>query len=416
MPESIAVVGASLAGGQAVEALRANGFDGRITLIGEESWRPYQRPPLSKQFLVDGRPPRDFFLRDEGWYEAHQVELLLGVRAEALDLAGRAIRLSNGRTVVADDILLTTGSRARRLPLPGADAANVCHLRTKEDAERLSQSLAAGARIVVIGMGLIGAEVAASARGLGCDVTVVEPAATPMSRTLGTAMGRWLAGVHQERGVKTRFASSVARLRIENGSVRAVDLVDGPTLDCDAVVVGIGAEPATELARDAGLPVGDGINVDARCATRNPHVFAAGDVANYPSYFGGRSRRESFRNAAAQAAAAAHSMLGGNADYCEPCSFWSDQYELNLQVVGRIRDTASCTVRGSVEENSFAAFYLEGGRLEGVLTVNRPADIAVAKRMLSARAQFDPHELGDLDLPLRSLLGAVASRSSGGTG
>lgn len=406
MLKSIAIVGANLAGGRAAEALRSNGFDGRVVLIGEEPWRPYQRPPLSKQYLTDGQAPADFFLRDESWYEAHRVELLLGTRAEGLDLASGGIRLAGGGTVAADGILLTTGARARRLPLRGADASNVHHLRTKDDADRLANAMRPGTRLVVIGMGVIGAEVAASARMAGCDVTVVEPAATPMSRSLGTTVGRWLAGIHAGQGVSLHFNSQVARLAVEDGLARAVVLDNDRILPCEAVVVGIGVEPAVDLARGAGLLVDNGIVVDARGATSHPQVFAAGDVTNQPGFFGGRVRLETYHNAVAQAETAAGGMLSGTVGYCQPCWFWSDQYGINLQVVGRVREAATCVMRGSMASGAFTAFYLDDGILEGVLTVDRPADMAVARRMVQSRNRFAPRDLADPDLPLRTILGA----------
>lgn len=405
MVDSIAIVGANLAGGRAAEALRQCGYDGRLSLIGEESWRPYERPPLSKECLWDpGRLPDTFFLQDEGWYETNRVELRLGVRAEALDLAGGGVRLDGGATIGAERILIATGGRARILPLVGADCANVHHLRTKDEADRLALDLQPGARIVVIGMGVIGAEVAASAVKAGCQVIAIEPAAMPMVRTIGEHFGAWLGRYHQAKGVIAYYGTGVAALHVRDRLVRAVETSDGRTIDCDAVVVGIGIVPNVELARDAGLAVGNGIIVDRQCRTSNSAVFAAGDVAEQPSFFGGTVRLETYQNAADQGAAAAQAMTGAEVDYCKPVWFWSDQYDLNIQVSGRIDDQLQVVMRGELDDNMFTAFFVEDEAIAGVLTVNRAVDMGVGKRLVERRVTADIGRLADPSVPLRELL------------
>lgn len=255
---------------------------------------------------------------------------------------------------------------------------------------------------------MIGAEVAATATRAGATVAAVEPAPAPMVRSFGRIAGTWLARAHNERGVRTHFGRRPASFEIEGDMVRSVLLDRGERLDCDAVVVGIGVEPATELAEAAGLAVHDGILVDQRCATSNPHVFAAGDVANQPGFFGGRARLETFHNAAGQAEAAAAAILGEDVDCRQPCTFWSDQYEFNIQSAGRVREESRAVIRGSVSEDAFAIFYLDEGVLEGVVTVNRAADMAVAKRMIHSRRSLDPDTLADESVPLRALLTAPA--------
>lgn len=405
MVEAIAIIGANLAGGRAAESLRQCGFDGRLILIGDEPWLPYERPPLSKEVLWDAAfPVERLFLTDAQWYAANRIDLRLGVRADAIDLAGGTVRLSSGEDLAVERILLATGGRARTLPLAGAGCRNVHHLRTRADAERLRSALTPGAAIVVIGMGVIGAEVAASARKLGCAVAAVEPAGAPMVRALGRRFGDWLAGRHADRGVRTYYGRNVARLMVEGATVRAVELDDGTRLACDAVVVGIGIVPATELARDAGLAVGNGIIVDRQCQTSNAAVYAAGDVADQPSFFAGRTRQETYQNAADQGAAAAQAMLGSSVDYLKPAWFWTDQYDLNIQVSGRIEEDADMILRGPPEGDSFAAFFTRDGVVEGVLTVNRAADMGVGRRLVERRIAADPSVLADPAIPLRTLL------------
>lgn len=402
---SVAIVGANLAGGRAAEALRQAGFEGRITLIGEEPWRPYERPPLSKEFLWNTSDVLDkFFLQDEGWYADNRIDLLLNTRAEALDFNAGGVRLSGGQLVAADKVLLATGGHARKLNLAGADCANVHYLRTRDDAARMALDLRQGARVVIVGMGVIGAEVAASAIKLGCEVTAIEPMAAPMERALGKRFGQWLGEEHGKRGVKTYFNRGVTVLKFADGRVSAVEIDDGTLIACDAVIVGVGIIPATSLAVDAGLTVNNGIVVDRRCQTSNPVVFAAGDVAEQDGFFGGRFRQETYQNAADQAQAAALAMLGQEVDYCKPMWYWSDQFNLNIQFCGQIPVQAEVVVRGDTESNAFVAFFLSSGTIDGVLTVNRPADMGIGKRLVERRVSASADRLADADVSLRELL------------
>ena len=402
---SIAIVGANLSGGRAAEALRQAGFDGRITLIGEEPWRPYERPPLSKEVLWDPTvKPDNFFLQSESWYEENRIDMRLGTRAEALDLTVGGVRLSGGKLVVADKVLLATGGHARRLNLPGADCANVHYLRTRNDADRLARDLREGARVAIVGMGVIGAEVAASAIKLGCKVTAIEPLAGPMERALGQRFGHWLGEEHRKRGVTTHFNRGVRGFKFAENRVSGVELNDDTFVPCDVVIVGVGIVPATSLAIDAGLTVNNGIIVDRRCQTSNSAVFAAGDVAEQDSFFGGHIRQETYQNAADQAQAAALAMLGHEIDYCKPMWYWSDQYDLNIQFCGQIPVQAEVALRGDIESNAFVAFFLAGETIEGVLTVNRATDMGVGKRLVERRVKSSAARLADLDVSLRELL------------
>jgi 3-phenylpropionate/trans-cinnamate dioxygenase ferredoxin reductase subunit len=255
-------------------------------------------------------------------------------------------------------------------------------------------------------MGVIGAEIAASARKSGCVVIAIEPGPAPMVRSLGHRFGAWLARQHAAHGVEQRFGVGVVRLITASGIVTAVELDDGTTVDCDAVVVGIGIVPAVELARDAGLDLGNGILVDRQARTSHAHVFAAGDVADQPSFFGGRVRMETYQNAAEQAAAAAQAMLGQPADYLKPGWFWSDQYDLNIQGTGRLDETLDIVVRGDMESNAFSAFFLNEGVVEGMLTINRAAEMGIGRRMVERRLKADAAALADESVQLRALLSA----------
>lgn len=400
-----------MAGVRAAATLRQNGFEGRISLIGEERWLPYERPPLSKEVLWEkGKLPETFFLQDEAWYSENRIDLHLGMRAERLDLMEGAVTLQNGHTVKADRVLLATGGAARRLPLAGADAPNVHHLRTKDDADQLAEDLVAGARIVVIGMGVVGAEVAASGRKAGCQVIVIEPAPVAMIRTIGKRFGGWIASQHNAKGVDTRFGVGIDGLMLgPDGRVEVVNLSDGTQIACDAVVVGIGIVPAVNLARDAGLAIGNGIIVDQQCRTSNPHVFAAGDVADQLDFFGGRTRLETYQNAADQGAAAAAAMLGETPEFCKPCWFWSDQYDINLQVAGRINEQLDVIVRGEMDSGQFTALFFNEDVIEGMLTINRHVDMGIGKRLIERRIAVNRSIAADASVPLRTLLAPPAS-------
>lgn len=403
--QSVVVVGANLAGGRAAEALRTGGFEGQITLIGEEPWRPYERPPLSKEVLWDpGSLPDTFFLHDETWYTDNRIDLRLGERVEALDLQSAGARLRGGAFVKADRVLLATGGTPRKLNMEGADAVNVHYLRTRDDAARMAVDLVAGARIAILGMGVIGAEVAASAVKLGCRVTAIEPLAAPMIRALGPQFGHWLGNEHRRRGVDTRLGRSIVAMKVVDQRVAALELDDGALIECDAVIVGIGIVPATSLAEDAGLTTNNGVLVDRQCRTSNPLIFAAGDVAEQHGYFGGHIRQETYQNAADQAQAAALAMLGHEVDYCKPVWYWSDQFDLNIQFCGHIPVGAHVTVRGEIESNAFTAFFQAGETIEGVLAVNRTPEMGVGKRLVERRVTVSAAALADPDVSLRDLL------------
>jgi len=292
------IVGASLAGAKAAEALREEGFDGRVVLLGEESERPYERPPLSKGYLAGNDDKSVIYVHDADWYTAHDVELRLGTRATGVDRAAHQVELAGGERLGYTKLLLATGSSPRRLDASGADLGGVRYLRRVEDSERLREAFQAGGPIVVIGGGWIGLETAAAARGYGADVTILEPLPTPLHRVLGPELGEVFAQLHRDHGATLRLGTGVAQLRGEHGEVSEVITADGEALAAKAVVVGVGITPNTELARAAGLEVDNGIVVDAALRTADPDIYVAGDVANseHPLY-GRRIRVEHWANA-----------------------------------------------------------------------------------------------------------------------
>jgi 3-phenylpropionate/trans-cinnamate dioxygenase ferredoxin reductase component len=371
--QTFVIVGASLAGAKAAETLREEGFAGRVVLIGEETERPYERPPLSKGYLLGTDEPDSVFVHEPGWYAEHDVELRLGTVVSALDRPAKQVVLAGGERVGYDRLLLTTGSVVRRLDLPGADLAGVDYLRRLPDALRISALLEAGRRIVVIGAGWIGLEVAAAARQRGAEVTVVEMLELPLQRVLGDELGRVFADLHREHGVDLRLGAGVREIRGDGGRVTAVVLADGTELPADAVVVGVGIAPATALAEAAGLDVQNGIQVDAALRTSDPDIFAAGDVANalHP-LLGERIRVEHWANALNGGPAAARSMLGQQVSYDQVPYFFSDQYDLGMEYAGYAPPGRYDKVvfRGDLPGREFIAFWLRDGRVLAGMNVN----------------------------------------------
>ena len=401
--QTFVIVGAGLAGGRAAEALRSLGFEGRIVLVGSEPDRPYERPPLSKEVIRGDAPAASVFLRDEQWYATQEIELRLGVAATELDPSG-TLTLTDGETLPFDACLLATGGRVRTLDVPGADLDGVHYLRTFRDALDIKNALDGKPRVVVIGAGFIGAEVAASARTMGCDVTIIEVLNVPLARVLGDDLGAVYAQIHRDHGVDVRLGEGVERF---DGAAR-VEAVVGTSwtrYPADVVVVGVGIVPNVELAQDAGIDCDNGIVVDELSRTSAPKVFAAGDVARRPdAYSGGPIRVEHFQNAQNQGPAAAASMLGNGEPFQEVPWFWSDQYDVNLQMLGHISSDAERVVRGSIDERSFIALYVEGELVNAAIAMNRGRDIAATRRLIERRVPVDPAKLRDEDVPLKDLL------------
>ena len=387
---AVTIVGASLAGFNAAEALRRDGFDGPVTLIGAESRLPYDRPPLSKQVLAGDWEPERAALTDSEELASDEIEARLGLRATALDLDARELTLHTGETVAFDGLVIATGARCRTMP--GTEGLGGVHvLRSLDDCLALRGDLeAVPQRVVVVGAGFIGAEVAATARGRGLEVTVVEALPTPLSRVLGDEMGRVCAEVHRDHGVDLRTGVGVDRIEGDR-RVERVALTDGSIIDADVVVVGIGVVPNTEWLDGSGLQVGDGVLCDASCLAAE-RVTAAGDVARWPNQlFGETMRVEHWDNAAAQGAHAARRLLNPETGPFAPVPwFWSDQYDRKIQLAGRVRpDDEVRVVNGSVDERRFAAIYGRAGRIVGVLGFNRPRHVMRYRALIEQRASFD---------------------------
>ncbi|WP_131741116.1 NAD(P)/FAD-dependent oxidoreductase [Actinomadura roseirufa] len=407
MPEeTFVIVGAGLAGAKAAETLREEGFTGRVVLVGEEIERPYERPPLSKGFLL-GKEERDkAHVHEADWYDKHDVELRLGVTAEAVDRAERQVRLSTGERVPYTKLLLATGASPRRLDVPGAKLQGIHYLRTMADSAALRQALAPGGRrVVVAGAGWIGLETAAAAREYGNEVTVIEPEPAPLHAAVGPEIGGVFAALHREHGVDLRLDQGVAGFW-GAGQVSAVVTSGGAEVPADVVIVGIGVRPNTRLAEEAGLEVSDGILVDQSLRTSDPAVHAAGDVANaYNPLLGRRIRVEHWANALTGGPAAARAMLGREVVYDQVPYFFSDQYDLGMEMAGVAAPGEYDEVvhRGDVEGREFIAFWLSGGRVVAGMNVNVWDVTDDVQALIRAGRPVDTARLADPQVPLSAL-------------
>jgi 3-phenylpropionate/trans-cinnamate dioxygenase ferredoxin reductase subunit len=370
MPETHVIAGAGLAGAKAAEALRAEGFEGRIVLVGDEPEAPYERPPLSKDYLRGESPREQARVHEDGFYADHDIELLTGTTVIDLNAAARDVTLSTGERLGYDRLLLATGSEPRRLSVPGAELDGVHHLRTLADSDAIAAALEPGARAVIAGGGWIGMEVAASARQKGLDVTIVELEDVPLSRALGREAGLIYARLHREHGVQLHTGVAVARVEGERRIERVV-LADGRALDADLLVCGLGAIPRTELAQRAGLAVENGVLTDASLQTSDPHVFAAGDIANaeHP-FYGRRVRVEHWANALNQPEVAARAMLGKPATYDKLPYFFSDQYDAGMEYRGLAIGADAFEIDGDAEAYEFVAYWRREGRTIAAMNVN----------------------------------------------
>jgi 3-phenylpropionate/trans-cinnamate dioxygenase ferredoxin reductase subunit len=408
MPTSI-IVGASQGGATAAAQLREEGYGGRIVLIGAEPVPPYERPPLSKEFLRGQQPLEAADIRPEGWYESNDIELRLGTRAERIDTDARQVVLERGERIGFDQAVIATGSRNRRPPIPGIDLANVFSLRTAADAQAIADAASGATRAVLVGMGFIGAEVAASLRYLGLDVTVVEFAETPLQRVLGPELGGTLEALHRDHGVEMHFRTGAERFE-GDGRFEALLTNTGLTLEGDFAVVGIGVDPVTEVAEGSAIEVDNGILVDAALRTNVAGVFAIGDVARHDHPVFGPIRVEHYDNALKMGAHVAGSMLGRNAPFDDAHWFWSDQYDADIQMAGFATEWDEMVVRGNMEAREFAAFLLKDGQLLSVFAMDRPKDVRRSMKLIQAKAHPSREQLEDPDLDLRTLLPQEAGR------
>jgi 3-phenylpropionate/trans-cinnamate dioxygenase ferredoxin reductase component len=397
------IVGGGLAGSVATGTLRAGGFDGRILLVGDEVHLPYSRPPLSKGVLRGESDADVSILRPASWYADREIELELGVRADVVDPRAHVVVLADGRRIPYDKVLLTTGGRARTLDVPGFDLDGVHTLRTRDDSLAIHAQLRPGAHVVVVGAGFIGAEVAASARAMGCEVTMLEIADVPLSRVLGAEVGERYAAIHREEGVDLRTGVGLARVE-GDGRVRRVLDTAGAVHEADLVVAGVGMAPDVSVATSSGIEVGNGVVVSEHCETSVPGVYAAGDVAVHPNPILGQVIRvEQWQNAQHQGAAAARNMLGHDEPFTEVPWFWSDQYDVNLQMAGLPTASDDVVFRGDNTSRSFTVFYRRDGVLVGVVGLNRTKDVSHGRRLIHERAAVSPDVLGDESVDLAGL-------------
>jgi 3-phenylpropionate/trans-cinnamate dioxygenase ferredoxin reductase subunit len=398
------IVGASLAGAKAAEALRDAGFDGRVVLVGDERERPYERPPLSKELLKGEKGREKAYVHDEGWYADHAVELRLGAAATALHREKRLVELAGGERLGYDRLLLATGSSPRRLDVAGGDLEGISYLRRLGQAEALRDRLASGGgSLVVVGGGWIGLEVAAAARHHGVDVLLVEPQPTPLYAVLGREVGEIFAARHRDHGVDLRTGLGVDRFEGDGGRVTGVRTSDGTVHPADLVLVGVGIKPNTQLAETAGLEVENGIVVDEMLRTSDPDVFAAGDVANAANaLLGTRLRVEHWANASNQGKAAGLSMAGKGEPYAKLPYFFTDQYDISMEYHGYVdRDGADQVVlRGDPSEEQWCAFWLREGRVLAGMNVNDWDAAEAIKALARVRAEVDPAALADPGTPL----------------
>jgi len=399
----VVIVGAGQAGADLAAALRQNRYAGSVTLVGDEPHLPYRRPPLSKAGLTGELTGDSLLLRRSTFYEAQAIECRTGVAASAIDRARRELQLSDGARLAYGHLVLATGGRPRPLPWPHADRPNVHMIRTLDDAHRLRAELVQGRRLVVIGAGYIGLEAAASACKRGLRVQVVEAQPRVLARSVGPALSSFLEAAHRRRGIDLRIGVGIEAL--EGGdTVTCVRLQDGSALACDLVLVGIGLLPNTALAEAAGLEVDNGIVVDAHARTADPHILAIGDCANhFNGHFGRSMRLESVPSATEQARTAALTLCGQPTPHHSVPWFWSEQFDLKLQMVGLADGHTQCVVREVDDPDAFCAFYLREQRVIAVHAVNRPQDFMLAKRMVAEGWQVDAARLADAGTALKSL-------------
>jgi 3-phenylpropionate/trans-cinnamate dioxygenase ferredoxin reductase component len=397
------ILGASLAGATAAITLREEGADGDVILIGAEPQPPYERPPLSKAYLRGEVPFDKALVRPAAFYAEHGIQTMFGTRATRIDPSARVVELEDHRRVSFDALLIATGGRNRTVSIPGVDLDGIYSLRTVQDADRIRAEMIAGRRAVVVGMGFIGSEVAASLRQKGLDVVVIDPSKTPLFRVLGEAVGQTIAKLHRDHGVRMIFEDTVAAFE-GTRRVGCVVTKAGVRLECDFAVVGIGIEPAVEALADSGIHVDNGVVVDEYCQTNVSGIYAAGDVANhYHPVFDRRIRVEHWQNAIKQGAAAARNMLGRRIAYDEIHWFWSDQYDANLQYSGFHTQWEQLVVRGRLESASYLACYVNAGRIDAAVGLNRAKELRRIMPLIKARRPVNLERLRDESVDLRSL-------------
>ena len=398
------IIGGGQSGGWTAKTLRSEGFAGRILLIADEPYIPHERPPLSKEVLLGDQPPESTYLWPAELYDELNIELRLGMQATRISLAEHTIEIDGGETVPYNRLMIATGARVRRLPVIGAELAGVHYLRSIHDTDAIRADLGAGSRVLVVGGGWIGLEVASAAIQLGCQVTVIETLSQLCGRTLTPDIADWILALHRSHGVDVRLETSVERFEGDGRITRAA-LSGGTSIETDLAVIGIGVLPNVEIAAEAGLEIDNGIVVDGLGCTSDPDVFAAGDVTNHPNaLLGRRIRLESWENAQNQAIATAKSMLDAGSAYSEIPWFWSDQYDVNIQRIGMPEGWTETITRGDREAGQVILLYLEDGQIDGAAAINSPRDIRFARRLMTGGKVVDPNQLANPDIKLQTLL------------
>ncbi|MBF2760550.1 MAG: FAD-dependent oxidoreductase [Ectothiorhodospiraceae bacterium AqS1] len=410
MPQTTIIAGAGQAGGQTAISLRQAGYEGEIILCGAEGLPPYQRPPLSKKYLAGELDRARLFLRPQSFYETQGIDLRPDSPVRAVDPAARKATLEGGDILPYDHLVLATGSRPRSLTISGGDLADILYLRTLADVDAIRKRMEAGRRLVVVGGGYIGLEVAATAKQAGLEVCVLEAAPRLLGRVTAPEMSEYYLAAHRSRGVDVRTQSAVSAFSGSGGdAIEAVECKgEGGSIEripADMVVVGIGVSPATELAEKAGLACDDGISVDEHCRTSDAHIYAVGDCTRHPNpILGRRLRLESVQNAIEQAKTAAANIVGNPLRYEQVPWFWSDQFDLKLQMAGISDGYDAIVQRGSMEADDFALFYLREGILIAVDAVNRPREFMACRKLLPERVRIDPSRLEDESIPMQEMI------------
>jgi len=402
MSERIVIIGAGQAGAQAVATLRAEGFAGSIVMVGDEPFAPYQRPPLSKAYLSGALERERLFLKPDAFYAEAKCELILGVSAKSIDRTKKTVSLSDGRVLAYDKLLIATGSRVRRIPVPGADLKGIHYLRGIADVDALRPGFEKGARLAVVGGGYIGLEVAAVAVKRGVDVTVFESLDRVMARAVSPQISAFYEDVHRAAGV--RFLMNTTVEAFEGTDKLTAVRAGGATHTADIALVGIGVVPNEELVKDMGLTCTDGIVVNQFAETEDPAIFAAGDCTRHIGREGDPIRLESVQNAIDQAKHAALAMVGKHTPYGEVPWFWSDQYDLKLQIAGLAKHGDRIVVRGVPASRKFAAFHLRGGRVAAVEAVNAAPEYIVGRKLIADRAHVPPERLADTTIPMKNIV------------
>ena len=401
----VVILGAGHAGGTAAALLRQYGHTGKITLVGEEPIPPYQRPPLSKAWLKGEADADSLALKPLEFYAENDIDFRPGVRGVKLARSAKTLTLSDGQTLTYDYLILATGARAIKLPVPGADLSGLLELRTAADAEALKAAVGPGKKLAVVGGGYIGLEVAASGRALGADVVVIEREPRLLARVACEALSTFFRGYHEKNGVAFELGASVTGFVGENGKVTGVTLADGRTLPCDAAVIGVGATPNDEIAADAGLDVARGVVVDLEARTSDPAIFAIGDVAHRPMPIYDRMfRMESVPNALEQAKQAACAITGRPAPAGEVPWQWSDQYDLKLQIAGYAFDVDEVLLRGDPASGKFAVFHLKGDQIQSVEAINSPPEFMMGKQLIGNRKAVSKAKLADPSVSMKEVV------------